>query len=167
MKLVFFILQLCDFSSPSPKFPHQPSKITSPHNTLLSSKSVFVILLCSFFSKIFNLLFILDGGYMSFSIYRFGRPCFGSKLFFVLGTPWKVSKYGVISCLYAVFFLKLLTSPSFWTGDACHLVFTDFARPCFGSKLFFILALREKCPNTEFFLVGTFLDLDWIQRFAP
>ena len=28
------------------------------------------------------------------------------------------------------------------------------------------LALREKCPNTEFFLVRIFLYLDWIRRFT-
>ena len=27
-----------------------------------------------------------------------------------------------------------------------------------------IVALREKCPNTELFLVGIFLYLDWIRR---
>ena len=29
---------------------------------------------------------------------------------------------------------------------------------------FFSSALREKCPNTEFFLVGIFLYSDWMQE---
>ena len=30
-----------------------------------------------------------------------------------------------------------------------------------------IVVQREKCPNTEFFLVRIFLYLDWIRRFTP
>ena len=34
-------------------------------------------------------------------------------------------------------------------------------------KSFEKIALREKCPNTEFLLVRIFLHLDWILRFTP
>ena len=32
---------------------------------------------------------------------------------------------------------------------------------------FSLFSLREKCPNTEFFLVRIFLYSDWIRRFSP
>ena len=45
------------------------------------------------------------------------------------------------------------------------MTFISIYRLRFGD--FFSISLREKCPNTELFLVSIFLYSDWIRRFTP
>ena len=104
--------------------------------------------------RVYKICFFI---YWNYAIFHSPFPKFPPQPIKIT-SPLLNQVFAILLCSFL--FLQFLTSLTFWTGDACHLVFTDFARPCFGSKLFFILALREKCPNTEFFLVGTFLYLD-------
>ena len=94
-------------------------------------------------------------------------------------TAWKVCKYKVFSDQYfpvfglttgkygpektpylETFHAVFVIIPAQLTFIICGL-FNFINEPYFHTQ-----TLREKCPNTEFFLVRTFLYSDWIRRFG-
>ena len=90
----------------------------------------------------------------------------------MINTAWKPSKYGVFSGPYfPVFGLNTEIYPN---DQQCMKIvqiwrFFWFVLPCIRIEYGDLLkwsTLREKCPNTEFFLVRIFLYLNWIRRFT-
>ena len=83
--------------------------------------------------------------------------------------PWKMNLNDVNYVFFLVNFLL------FWVVDKPLIIFTDY---CLSTFFFWVFqeivlvtfwsikkdVLREKCPNTEYFLVCIFLHSDWIRR---